>query len=221
MTTIDFATSFLGKPLVTAMQGEIKNAHRVFEQLQSGTCRGHEWTGWWRYPQDRGLAELETIIAARDALQVDYDAVVVVGIGGSYLGTRATEAALRQTAGGSHLKKIFYCGHHLSEGSFLEFLKNIEGHRPLVCMVSKSGTTTEPGVCFRILRHWLEEKFQDAAQRIIAITDANKGALRQCAQENNWLSFTIPDDVGGRFSILSPVGMVPLAFAGADCKGIL
>lgn len=222
MTTINFSSKFLGKTLEAECVKQVKTAQSTLDTVVNKSCRGSEWLGWWNYPAASGWDVWSKVEKKLNAINVDYDCVVVIGIGGSYLGTRAAEVALRSPFASTKQKPILYCGHHLSETAFQEFLSELEGRQPLVCMISKSGTTTEPGLCFRLVRSWLETHLAaDADRRIVAITDQAKGALRKLADEKNWPSFVIPDDIGGRFSVLTPVGTVPLALAGFDVTTLL
>lgn len=218
MNTIKFSNQFVGEKFNTQSKELEIPAKNALKSVIGKTCKGSEWTGWWHYPRNKGNAELQKIKSSLSKINVDYDCVVVIGIGGSYLGTKAVDSALRN---GTH-KEIFYCGHHLSSKDTRLVLEKLNNKKPLVCVVSKSGTTTEPAVAFRVIRHWLAENCpKDHASRVIAITDNEKGALRELAQKNNWLSFGIPDDVGGRFSVLTPVGTVPLLLAGFDVERLM
>ena len=140
-------------------------------------------------------------------VDVMYDTVVVIGIGGSYLGTRAVCEALSHEYADhvpSKKIKIVYAGHHLSEGGLIELMEFLEHRQPMVNVISKSGTTTEPSVAFRVIKEFMERKFgkEESSKRIVATTDANKGALRELVNVEGYKSFVVPDDVGGRFSVL-------------------
>lgn len=211
-------------------QSEVAAAVRQFESVRSGDCRGSEWLGWYQYPKRQGFEELKQIQAFKDALRVPYDSIFLIGVGGSYLGTRAVEHALGhpyaaqlQGRGADLPKPIYYCGHHLSERAMMEIMDVFAHSQPLVVVASKSGTTTEPAVAFRLLRSALEKRLgkEEAQQRIIAITDPEKGALKQLSLTQGYKTFDIPADVGGRFSVLTPIGMLPLALAGYDVDGLM
>lgn len=210
---ISLRTSLLGIDLSSPLTA----AHGAYQRLMQKECRGSEFTGWVHYPERQGFAECERISAwvAEKKQRVGYDCVVVVGIGGSYLGTRACASLLQEEFSHRHLP-IYYLGQHLSGSVYEDMLAMLEHRRPMVAVVSKSGTTTEPAVAFRLILDQLRKKHADVDQRVVAITDQKKGALKALAQNHGWDQFVIPDDVGGRFSVLTPVGMVPLALAGFD-----
>ncbi|MBC7661286.1 MAG: glucose-6-phosphate isomerase [Chitinophagaceae bacterium] len=224
MTAIKLNEKLLEPDLIA--QADALDPIEHLEALREKSCLGAEFTGWWDYPQQHGFAleqEIQTYI--RD-LDVTYDLVLVVGIGGSYLGTRAVTEALLHSYQGlvkSHQPLIAFAGHHISETQLIEVIEMLDKRLPIVNIISKSGTTTEPGVAFRILRSYLENRFgkEEAARRIVCTTDANAGALRQVAREEGYKTFSIPDDVGGRFSVLTAVGLVPLALLKLDTKAML
>lgn len=198
--------------------------------LQQGRCIQADMTGWYDYPRKRGLELAATVERAVSQLPVHYNLVLVIGIGGSYLGTRAVADALNHAYVGmvpskltGNRKPIIYAGHNLSENNLVEVLDMLDQYQPIVNVVSKSGTTTEPSIAFRVIRKYLERRFgvEEARQRIIATTDAKSGSLRQLAQEEKYLSFDIPNDIGGRYSVLTPVGIVPLSLAGFDIRSLM
>jgi glucose-6-phosphate isomerase len=172
------------------------------------TGRGSDFLGWIDLPfgVQKQLKDLQKTAKVFSSCE----SVVSVGIGGSYLGIKATIEAL----GGSD--KIHYAGHHLSPTAFDKLLKDLNPKKTGICVISKSGTTTEPAVAFRILKSWLEKKAgkKAAQKRIVAVTDKAKGALKGMADAEGYKTFVIPDDVGGRFSVLTPVGLLPIAIAG-------
>ncbi len=179
---------------------------------------GSDMLGWLDLPATSG-SEIEKIADIGKRIQDENDCLVVVGIGGSYLGARAAIEALPS----STLFPVYFAGNNLSPGYHDRLLSKLEGKRFSVCVISKSGTTTEPAIAFRLLRRKLIETFgrETIKNRIIAITDPEKGALRQMASQEGWRTFTIPGNVGGRFSILSPVGLVPCAAAGIPVAEML
>lgn len=197
-------------------------AQAALHALTSKTCVGSEWTGWFDWPRQQGFALQREVAAFVQDLDVGYDLVLVVGIGGSYLGTRAVVEALSHThsqlmaTGMQQPPPVLYAGHNLSERGLVELLEVLDRRRPIVNVISKSGTTTEPAVAFRVIRSYLERRFgkAEAAKRIVATTDGHKGALRRLATDAGYRQFVVPDDVGGRFSVLTAVGLVPLALAG-------
>ncbi len=194
----------------------VKQAH---EDLNTRKGKGSEYTGWLNLPSgisDDFLKELQTI---SEGLQKDCDCLVSIGIGGSYLGIRAAIEFL----GGKSKLPIYYAGHNISGEYLYDLLETLKNKRVGVVVISKSGTTTEPAIAFRIIKNLLETKYTplELKKRIICVTDEKKGALRQIALKNGYRSFVIPDNVGGRFSILTPVGLVPLALAGVDVKSLV
>lgn len=203
-------------------------AQGALKALVGKSCVGAEWTGWFDWPRQRGFALQREVEAFVRDLDVGYDLVVVVGIGGSYLGARAVLEALGHghaslLGGVPGRPPVVYAGHNLSEQGLVELLELLDKRRPVLNVISKSGTTTEPAVAFRILRAYMERRFgkAEAAKRIVATTDAKKGALRRLATEAGYRCFVVPDDVGGRYSVLTAVGLVPLALAGLATDKLL
>ncbi len=197
---------------MTALAPQVKAA---LDSLLNKSGRGSDFLGWIKLPFD-AQKQLTAIQKAAKAFE-DLESVVCVGIGGSYLGTKATIEAL----GGS--EKIHYAGHHLSPTGFSKLLDTLSPKKTGICVVSKSGTTTEPAVAFRILKTWVEKKVgaKKARKRIVAVTDQAKGALKGMADQEGYATFVIPDDVGGRYSVLTPVGLLPIAIAGFDISQLL
>lgn len=201
--------------------------------LRNKRCTGAEWTGWYDWPrQARGQEVLKNVRSFVDGLDLYCDLVLVIGIGGSYLGTRAVADALSHpfaatlgNKGGRHARRplMAYAGHHVSESGLVELLDLLEERQPIVNVISKSGTTTEPAVAFRVVRSYMERRFgkAEAARRIVATTDEKKGALRRLATDSGYRTFSVPDDVGGRFSVLTAVGLVPLALGGFDVTQLM
>jgi len=214
---------FLGDELKAEAHKFAQPALAALEGIRSKQCRGAEWTGWYDFPRDAGFSLWREVSEHVRQLSFLYDLVVVVGIGGSYLGTRALNEVLSHSFQGivegpgslGHKPLIVYAGHTLSETALLELLDLMAQREPIINVVSKSGTTTEPGVAFRVLRRYMEQRYgdQEAAKRIIATTDPERGALRRLSGDLSFKTFPIPKDVGGRFSVLSAVGMVPMALA--------
>jgi glucose-6-phosphate isomerase len=221
----------LGDDLRAATERELGAAAKALDALRDKRCQGSEWTGWFDWPRQRGSDVKRAVKDLAQGLDVYHDLVLVIGIGGSYLGTRAVSDALSHThaalldgtAKATRRPPIVYAGHHLSEAGLIETLDLLEEKQPIVNVVSKSGTTTEPALAFRVVRDYLERRYgkAEAARRIIATTDKKKGALRQLAGEAGYKTFEVPDDVGGRFSVLTAVGLVPLALGGFDVEALL
>jgi len=202
-----------------AMENEVAAAH---ETLMEGTGEGSEFREWLTLPVRQSTKELDRVRKAAKKIRSDSDVCVVVGIGGSYLGPRAAIELLQGPNRNIGKEKgdpqIFFAGNNLSTRHWNELMGLLEGKDFSIIVISKSGTTTEPAIAFRALRWMLERKYgSDAARkRIYAITDPVKGALRQMATEEGWEAFDIPGGAGGRFSVLTPVGLLPMAVAGID-----
>ena len=207
-----------------SIEAEISAAHMTVSE-RSGA--GNEYLGWMDLPDRAPTAEHMRILAAAHRIRETSDALVVVGIGGSYLGARAAIELLqgpnRNLRWGKGDPMILWAGNNLSTRSWEELQRLLEGKDFSICVISKSGTTLEPAIAFRNLKWMLERRLgtAQAKRRIYAITDAENGALRQMADEEGWESFIIPSDVGGRFSVLSPVGLLPMAAAGLDVMSML
>ena len=206
-------------PDLLALEKEVADAHSA---LMEGTRPGNDFLGWLNLPVREATQEITRIQKAAEKIRKDSDVFVVIGIGGSYLGPRAAIELLQgpnhNMGKGKGNPQIYFAGNGLSTRHWNELCRLLEGKDFSIAIISKSGTTTEPAIATRALRWMLERKYgtEGAAERIYAITDPVKGALRQMAQEEGWETFVIPPDVGGRFSVLSPVGLLPLAVAGID-----
>ncbi len=197
-------------------------AEAANELLHNGKGAGSDFLGWVRLPSSVCESQLDAIRTAADGLRAACEVVVVVGIGGSYLGAKAVLEALSDNFAGLHTTRtgpaVVFAGQNLSEDYMHEMLEALREHSFGVVVISKSGTTTEPAIAFRLLRAELETRYgkAGAAHRIVAVTDATRGALKALSMSEGYRSFVIPDDVGGRFSVLTPVGLLPLAVAGVD-----
>ena len=210
----------LALPDLLALEKEVSAAHRT---LTEGTGAGSDFLGWLNLPVGEENEEIRRIRAAAERIRETSDAFVVIGIGGSYLGPRAAIELLQGC--NYNLKKgtkgnpqVFFAGNGLSTRAWNDLCSQLEGKDFSIVIISKSGTTTEPAIATRALRWMLQRKYgaDGARKRTYAITDPCKGALRQMAEEEGWETFVIPPDVGGRFSVLSPVGLLPMAVAGID-----
>ena len=212
-------------PDLLAMEKDTFAAHQT---LMDGSGRGSDYLGWLKLPTYEETAEMRRISDAAQRIRASSEVFVVVGIGGSYLGPRAAIELMygpnynlnRGTKGNP---RIFFAGNGLSTRAWNDLVKQLEDKDFSVVFISKSGTTTEPAIATRALRWMLERKYgsEGARSRIFAITDPIKGALRQMAAEEGWESFVIPPDVGGRFSVLSPVGLLPMAVAGMNLCDVM
>lgn len=206
-----------------SIEKELIKAH---EYVCEGSGKGSDFLGWRDLPAEDVESEVGRIKQLADLIRKKADVLVVIGIGGSYLGAKAVISALQpafETNEHRHSCKIVYAGNSLSEDYMNDLLNYLKHKEFCLCVISKSGTTTEPAIAFRLLRNALEKKYgmKEAKDRIVAITDENKGALRQMCIENGYESFIIRDDIGGRFSVLSPVGLIPAAVAGVDVEALL
>ncbi|NLW54632.1 MAG: glucose-6-phosphate isomerase [Clostridiaceae bacterium] len=201
-------------------------AHR---QLEEGNGPGADFTGWYHVPDINTEEDLQRIEKVAKRLRESSDILIVLGIGGSYLGARAVIEAcnhhfptlLSKSQRGAPL--VIFAGHQLSEDYLAELCDILEDYDVSLNVVSKSGTTTETAIAFRILRSFMEKKYspEELRQRIVVTTDANKGALRSYADEAGVESFVVPDDIGGRYSVLSAVGLLPIAVAGINIRDLL
>ena len=196
------------------------------QTLVSCTGKGNDFLGWIDLPQDLSPEIIKSIKNDVSALAPKASLFVVIGIGGSYLGARAVIEALQSEfasmENNSH-PYVIYAGHTLSEDYYHQLLQMLDTHDYALAVISKSGTTTEPAVAFRIIKAHLEQKYGKSAvaERIIAITDARRGALHDIAKQEGYRSYVIPDNVGGRFSVLTPVGLLPIAMAGYDIEKLI
>ena len=207
---------------IAKMEEEVKNAEKL---LMEGTGEGNDFLGWINLPTNYNKDEFERIKLAAKKIRENSEVLVVIGIGGSYLGARATIDFLSHTFYNKvpNGPEIYFAGNSIS-GTYLAHLIQVIGDRDFsVNVISKSGTTTEPAIAFRIFKEMLEKKYgvEGARERIFATTDTSKGALKKLSTEQNYETFTIPDDVGGRFSVLTPVGLLPIAAAGIDIDALM
>lgn len=198
---------------------------RHLDALNTGTGQGNEFLGWLTLPEEmQNIAGRIEKIA--NHLRSISDTTVIIGIGGSYLGSKAVIEALShnfRTLKNKPDHEIIFAGQNLDEDYLADLLEILEDRNYSIVVISKSGTTTEPAIAFRILKDNLEKKtgIAEAATRIVAVTDESKGALRQMAETNGYETFVIPDDVGGRFSVLTAVGLLPVALSGLDINELL
>lgn len=219
-----FVKSFLTETLI---QKELENAEKARQTLLQKTGQGHEFLGWVDLPSQVSSEDLQKIRAAAETIQSHSQYLVVVGIGGSYLGARAVIEALTPEFSAPETQKkavkIIYAGHHLDADYHSRLLAFLENKEFSVNVISKSGTTTEPAIAFRLLLSLLERKYgrENVKNRVFATTDKQKGALKQLAEEYGFPTFVIPDDVGGRYSVLTPVGLLPIAAAGFSINKLI
>lgn len=224
--SLDFtkAASFLGEGAVEAYEPKAKAA---LEALENNTCPGNDFLGWLHLPSSITPDFLDEVQAVANTLREKCEVVVVAGIGGSYLGARAVIEALGNSFAWLIQDKknpqILFAGNNISEDYLAELTDYLKGKRFGVINISKSGTTTETALTFRLLKKQCEAQMgKDVARDVIvAVTDAKRGAARTCADKEGYKSFVIPDNVGGRFSVLTPVGLLPIACAGFDIKALV
>ena len=219
----NFAKDFLRENDIKGLEGQVRLAHDVLE-AKSGL--GNDFLGWVTLPTDYDKEEFARIKKAAEKIKEDTDILVVIGIGGSYLGARAAIEFLKSHYYNNLAKntpQIFFAGNSISGSALSELLTLCEGKRVSVNIISKSGTTTEPAVAFRVFRKLLEERYgeEEAAKRIYCTTDKARGTLKALADEKGYECFVVPDDVGGRFSVLTAVGLLPIAAAGADIDALM
>ena len=226
--TFDYskAMQFIGENEITSIKAIAETAKNILVE-KSGA--GNDFLGWIDLPVNYDKEEFARIQKAADKIKHDSDVLVVIGIGGSYLGARAAIEFLRHSFYNNLPKEvrktpeIYYCGNSISS-TYLQHLIDVIGDRDFsVNIISKSGTTTEPAIAFRIFKEMAEKKYgkEEAAKRIYATTDKAKGALKNLATEEGYESFVVPDDVGGRFSVLTAVGLLPIAVSGADITKLM
>lgn len=216
--------NFIDKDEVFGLQDEVSFVHKA---LIEGTGKGNDFLGWMKLPSQTDEALISRI--EEEALRIKglADVFIVIGIGGSYLGARAVIEALTHHMGSLLQDRttplILYAGHHFGEDYLIDLLDILDNREYALVVISKSGATTEPAIAFRLLKNHLEKKYgkHNARKRIIAITDKSRGALKQLSNEEGYATFTVPDDVGGRYSVLTPVGLLPVAVAGFNIRELL
>ncbi len=220
---IEHALSHVSRTEVDALLSEVIAAK---SHLLAGDAAGSDFLGWVDLPEHIDPEMIARLKADVARLAAKSRLLVVVGIGGSYLGARMVIEALQSEFASmvrSEAPYVVYAGHTLAEDYYAQLLQLLDREDYSVCVISKSGTTTEPAVAFRIVKAHLEKKYgaAEAASRIVAITDAKRGALHDIAASEGYLAYVIPDNVGGRFSVLTPVGLLPIAMAGFDIDRLL
>ena len=203
---------------IAALEADARRANAL---LHNGQGAGNDFLGWVNLPSSITADNLKEIQHAADELRALADVVIVIGIGGSYLGSKAVLEAMSNTfsflrCDDKSVPTLLFAGQNISEDYISELLSAVKGRSIAAIVISKSGTTTEPAIAFRIIKSEIEARYgkAEAAKRIVAVTDAARGALKKLATDEGYKTFAIPDDVGGRFSVLTPVGLLPLAVAG-------
>ncbi len=218
------ATQFLSNDAITAFEPQVKAAQ---EALENGTCPGNDFLGWLHLPSSITKEFINELNATAQVIRENCDVVVVAGIGGSYLGARAVIEALSNSfqwlLNDKKNPVILFAGNNIGEDYLAELSDYLKDKKFGVINISKSGTTTETALAFRLLKKQCEDQRgkEEAKKVIVAITDAKKGAARTTADKEGYKSFIIPDNVGGRFSVLTPVGLLPIAIAGFDIEQLV
>ncbi len=228
MITLDTTNvlPFISEDQILQMEPQVKLAH---DMLHKKSGPGNDFLGWLDLPSSYDREEFSRIRKAASKIRKDSDVLLVIGIGGSYLGARAAIELLSHSFANIASKKvrkspqILFCGNSISATYLADLFDLLEGRDVSVNIISKSGTTTEPAIAFRIFRAFMEEKYgkDEARKRIYATTDKARGALKGLADEEGYETFVVPDDVGGRFSVLTAVGLLPIAVAGIDIREMM
>ncbi|HLQ95163.1 MAG TPA: glucose-6-phosphate isomerase [Pseudogracilibacillus sp.] len=229
MTNIELdltkSTPFLPENAMQQWTEKVKNAH---QQLHEKTGAGNDFLGWLDLPEQYDQAEFNAIKKSAAQIQETSDILLVIGIGGSYLGARAAIDLLTHsfqnqlTSDKRTVPQVIFVGQHLSATYMNDLFDIIEGRDISINVISKSGTTTEPAIAFRIFKHYMEKKYgEEAKNRIYVTTDKEKGALKELANQEGYTSFVIPDDVGGRYSVLTAVGLLPIAVSGISIDDMM
>lgn len=219
LVNTDFVKPFLKEDTISQ---KLNEAYRHLLALKHKTGKGNDFLGWVDLPDTISINELKRIEHVADEIRKKIDILVVVGIGGSYLGARAVIDMLYHNFNSLLPQRnkpiVLYAGQNMGEDYLFQLLEVLNEYEYAIAVISKSGTTTEPAIAFRILKHHIENKYglEEARKRIVAITDKNKGVLLELAKKEGYEQFVIPDDVGGRYSVLTPVGLFPIAVSGGN-----
>lgn len=224
MKSVKLDIAKTGIEIPAAMKAKAQEANAL---LHSGKGAGNDFLGWVHLPSSISDSDLDAIEAVAARLRAKADLVICIGIGGSYLGARAVLEAMSDPFKLLHREQtqptVVFAGQNISEDYTWELLDAAREHSIAAIVISKSGTTTEPAIAFRLIKAEIERRYgkQEAAERIVAVTDKARGALKTLATQEGYPTFVIPDDVGGRFSVLTPVGLLPLAVAGVDIRALV
>jgi len=224
--TFDYSDGFVSKEEIEGLKGFALESHKM---LHDKTGLGNDYVGWLSLPKDYDKEEFKRIKQAAEKIKNNSDILLVIGIGGSYLGSKAVIEALTNSFyndlddSARKTPRIYFAGNNIS-GRYLKHLTELIKNKDFsVNVISKSGTTTEPAIAFRVFKNMLEEKYgkDGAKERIFATTDKERGALKKLADNEGYETFVIPDDVGGRFSVLTPVGLLPIAVSGLNIDELM
>ncbi|MBR4949757.1 MAG: glucose-6-phosphate isomerase [Clostridia bacterium] len=218
-----YLKTFVNEKEINDIWGEVLAAQSV---LNSREGKGNDFLGWIDLPDNYDKEEFSRIKKSADKIISDSDILIVIGIGGSYLGARAAIEFLNSPMYNNLTKKtpdIYFAGNNISSSYLSEILSICQGKEVSINVISKSGTTTEPAIAFRLFRKFMEDKYgkEEAAKRIYVTTDKERGTLKELADEEGYETFVVPDDVGGRFSVLTAVGLLPIAVSGADIDKLM
>ncbi len=218
MLKLDLSYAKLNEDL-NSYQEKVSEAHKW---LHEKTGKGNDFVGWVNWPYSYDKEEFDRVLKVAEKLKGKYDVLLVCGIGGSYLGARAALEMIRGLYP-ENGPEVIFVGNTFSNTYISQVLKHIEGKDVVLNVISKSGTTTETSVSFRIFKQYIEKKYgkDEAKERIIATTDKHKGTLKELADKEGYEEFVVPDDIGGRYSVFTSVGLVPLALAGIDIKELM
>lgn len=221
--SFDYSNGFLKNEELENMKGFVEIAHNM---IHNKTGPGKDFLGWIDLPSRISSKELEDIKNTADYIRGNSEVFIIIGIGGSYLGAKAALEALNHSfhneVENNKNPKIYYLGQNISSNYIIDLLDTIGNKDIMVNIISKSGTTTEPAIAFRIIKEFMENKYgEKASERIIATTDKEKGALKELANKMGYKTFVIPDDVGGRYSMFTPVGLLPMAVSGINIEKII
>ena len=218
-----YLSGFIDQKDYDGIKPSLENAHKTLVE-KSG--KGNDFLGWVELPENYDKEEFERINAAAEKIKTSCDIFIVIGIGGSYLGARAAIefcTSARYNAINKDTPDVYFSGNDISASNMAELLEICEGKDVCINVISKSGTTTEPAIAFRIFRDWLYKKYgaEEAKNRIFVTTDKCRGKLKELSDAEGYETFVVPDDVGGRFSVLTPVGLLPIAVAGIDIDAMM
>ncbi|MDR2651862.1 MAG: glucose-6-phosphate isomerase [Prevotellaceae bacterium] len=222
--SIENIYKFVSNEEISALKTD---AEKSLKTLHDKTGAGNDFLGWVNLPTQISQSDIDDIQATADELSKLADFVVVIGIGGSYLGAKSVIEALSHSFAAFQTERkhpaVIFAGQNISEDYAYELFETLKGHSIAAVVISKSGTTIEPAITFRLIKKYIEDLYgvDSARERIVAVTDKARGAMNTIARKNGYKMFVIPDDVGGRFSVLTPVGLLPVAIAGFDIKKLV
>ena len=216
----DNAKQFISSQEIDSLQ---KNVNRLHADLENKTGQGSDCLGWLHLPSQTPSSLFDSIQSTQNEIKDQCDAFVCIGIGGSYLGARAAISFLSSIANKEDTPEIFFAGHTMCSDYHAELLRALEGREVCINLISKSGTTLESALAFRLLRNFMEKKYgkEGASRRIIVTTESKKSMINDLAKEECYRSFHLPEDVGGRFSVLTSAGLLPIAIAGIDIRDFM